>query len=188
MQIMQHNIFDNGQPYCVDTLIKNEEWPEKEIFTEPQMMKAFFWWLENSSKSPNRTLWLFQSKGERCLRGKKNVSLSADWDCDSCNVQHFCRKRVYTLSHLYLLSISVNDTSGLHQFENIQCSRLHNYEKLPRGCGCLLPLQTSQTFLTSLKWVQLTLLCFALNLSGPVATLESVHLFSFAVSHLSHTY
>lgn len=85
-------------------------------------------------------------------------------------------------THLCLLSISVNDTSDLHQFENIQCSRLHKCEKLSSGCGCLSPLQTSQTFLTSLKWVELTLLCFALvYLSGHIAALESVRLFSFLV-------
>lgn len=87
------------------------------------------------------------------------------------------------LTHLCLLSIS----SDLHQFENVQYSRLHEYEKLSSGSGCLSPLQTSQTFLTSLKWVEPTLLCFALvYLSGHVAALESVRLFSFAgfKSHL----
>lgn len=175
MQIIQHNIFDNGQPYCVDTLIKNEEWPEKEIFTAPQMMKAFFWWLENSPKSPNRMLWLFQSKGERSLRGKKNVSLSADWDCDSSNVQDFCWKRVYTLPTCAFFKY----ISKWHfRFTSIW---KHSMLVLTQVWGCLSPIQTSQTFLTSLKWVELTLLCFALvHLSGPVAALESVRLFSFA--------
>lgn len=152
--------------------------------------ESLFWWLENSPKSQKCMLWLFQSKGEWSIRGKKIRSLSGGCRLRFWFIQYSAlmldKRGVLHLIHLRLLSISVNDSSYLHQLESfIPCTYMR--VKILVWIYVvyhLRPLFTSQTFLTSSTWRELSLpyspLSRGVYLSGHVAAMHTfLHLFFF---------
>lgn len=125
-------------------LFRNAGYPEKEIFEEPNMMKAFFRMPCELPITPECMLWLFQSKGETVPRREEKCILELQVhgrDCDSCNVRCLSHKRTLHPGHLCLCSLSAAD------------------EPLFVPSGLARPRSLLHVFPTSFNYIQRTLLC-----------------------------
>lgn len=104
------------------THIYRERWREKREDTSTELRtnqkrkfsRSQWWWKPSfgcleDSKSPECMLWLFQSKGERPLGGKKNASLSGGRMAEIVIHATLSRKKTLHLVHLCLQSLSANN-------------------------------------------------------------------------------